>query len=146
MTKFFQKILMTGTLFLAANLGGSSWAVPRSFPIKCRGGAGTLRLTTGTNNAAFHFLKSSGPADEGLEPGQCAWLDRAVGEGEPSCIQQYNTNATAWIFPGKKEDSYFSSDTGNHWLKDLLAETQYVTFQAYNPHSRACLVITRVGE
>lgn len=146
MKNFPRKMFLSaGTLFMAI-LSGSSWAVPRSFPIKCRGGAGSLRLTTVTNHAAFHFIKSSGPASEGLEPGQCAWLNRAIGSSEPSCIQQYNTNATAWIFPDKKEESYFSSQTGNHWLKDLLSEAQVVTFQAYNPHSGACIVITRVGE
>ena len=137
---------LAGTLFLASNLSWSALAVPRSYPITCRGGDGSLVLTTINNNASFYFIKSSGPASDGLQPGQCAWLERAVGVSEPSCIQQYNTNAIARIFPGKKEESYFSSATGSHWLKDLLSDSNYVTFQAYNPHSGACMVITRVGE
>ncbi len=146
MKNFSANTFLTATLLFSAAFSGAAWAVPPSLPIICRGGAGSLRLSTSNNNAAFHFSKTSGPASEGLEPGQCAWRDRAVGGSEPSCIQQYNTNATAWIFPGKKEDSYFTSDIGKHWLKDLLSESQYVTFQAYNPHSGACIVITRVGE
>jgi hypothetical protein len=146
MRNYSDNTFLAATLFIASTFSWSAWAAPRSFPITCRGGAGTLRLTTMTNNAVFNFIKSSGPASAGLQPGECAWLDRAVGAGEPSCIQQYSTNATAWIFPDRQQDSYFSSDTGNHWLRDLLSDSKYVTFQAYNPHSGACMVITRVGE
>ncbi len=146
MRKLTHQNFFTATLVLASSLSLTALAVPRSSPITCRGGDGSLVLTTGNNNAVFHFMKSSGPASDGLLPGQCAWLDRAVGAGEPSCIQQYNTNATAVIFPGKKEESSFSSATGSHWLKDLLSDSNYVTFKAYNPHSGACIVITSVGE
>jgi hypothetical protein len=146
MSKYTSDKFLSAILFLGFTLGGSALAVPRSHPITCRGGDGSLVLTTSNNNATFNFIKSSGPASDGLQAGQCAWHDRAVGAGEPSCIQQYNTNATARIFPGRKEDSDFSSATGRHWLKDLLSDSNYVTFQAYNPHSGACLVVTRVGE
>jgi hypothetical protein len=146
MRNYSDNHFLATALLIVSSFSWSAWAAPRSFPITCRGGAGTLRLKTITNNAVFHFMKSSGPASAGLQPGECAWLDRAVGAGEPSCIQQYNTNATAWIFPDKKQDSYFSSGAEDHWLGDLLSDSKHVTFQAYNPHSGACIVITRVGE
>jgi hypothetical protein len=145
MRKYTDRKFLAATLFIASTFSCSLFAAPRSYPMSCRGGAGTLGLTTNNNSAVFYFLKASGPAGVGLQPGQCAWLDRAIGSGEPPCIQQYNTNGTAWIFPDRKQDSYFSSATGEHWLRDLLSSSKYVTFQAYNPGTGACFVITRVG-
>lgn len=146
MRNFSERHFLAATLFVVSSFSWAASAAPRSFPITCRGGAGSLRLTTMTNNAVFTFTKASGPARDGLQPGECAWLDRAVGAGEPSCIQQYSVSATAVIYPDKKQDSSFSSGLQDHWLNDLLSDSAYVTFQAYNPHSGACMVITRVGE
>ena len=117
----------------------------QTYPLSCRGGGGTLGLISSENAAVFYFSKTSGPAGAGLQPGQCAWVDRAIGTGEPPCLKQSNTNAVAWIFPAQRAQSYFSSSTGEHWTRSMLDGSFYQTFQAYNPGDGGCFVVTRVG-
>ena len=125
-----------------------------TYPLTCRGGGGangaggTLGLSTIDNSAVLYFAKAGGPAGSGLAPGQCAWQDRAISEtGEPPCLKQYNPGAVAWIFAAdsKRSQSYLSSTTGSHWMRDLLDSGKYVTFQAYNPGNGGCFVVTRLG-
>ncbi len=128
-----------------AMLSGVSMEQPQSYPLVCRGGAGTLGYNTDQGGSAvFYFARTSGPAGAGLAPGQCAWVDRAVGQSEPSCVRQSNVSvAAAWIFPGNLGGSYFNS-AGAPWLRSMLSSAQFQTFQAYNPGNN-CFVVTRLG-
>lgn len=125
----------------------------QSYPLKCRGGGLsngtglTLGLSTTENAALVYYAKASGPAGAGLSPGQCSWLDRAIGPNEPPCLRQKFPGAVAWIFasPATRAQSYYSSSTGSHWLRDLLDSNKYVTFQAYNPGDGNCFVVTGVS-
>ena len=139
------------SLFFAMFLTQVAAAAPQSYPLQCRGGAGTLGVSTVDNSAVFFFTKSSGPANAGLAPGQCAWLDRPVStSGEPTCLKQFNPGAVAWVFPeaSARGNSYISSSTGKHWMRNLLDANNTVTFQAYNPGGGQlgdCFIVTAVS-
>lgn len=117
-----------------------------SYPLTCRGGAGTLGINTGSQTATMYFSKTSGPAASGLLPGQCAWQDRAVHANEPPCLTQSNVSISAWIFPNNLTSSYFSSQNFvEEWPRRLLRSDRYETFQVYNPGTGGCFVVSRVG-
>jgi hypothetical protein len=54
------------------------------FPIRCRGARG-MASSEGTM-LVVTFAKTEHPAAQGLQPGQCAWLDRAMRPNEPAHI------------------------------------------------------------
>jgi hypothetical protein len=132
-------------------LAGAAQA-QQTYPLTCRGGGVansglTLGLSTIDNSALVYYTKSPGPAPAGLQPGHCSWQDRAIGPNEPPCLRQVYPGAVAWIFtaPNQRQNSYLSSPTGSHWMRDLLSSNSYVTFQAYNPGNGGCFVVTRLG-
>ncbi len=66
---------------------GTSLTSPSSrpdFPIRCRGAHG-MASSEGTT-LMVTFARTEHPAQQGLQPGQCAWLDRAVRLNEPARI------------------------------------------------------------
>jgi hypothetical protein len=54
------------------------------FPMRCRGAKG-MATSNGTT-LVVTFAKSAHSATQGLQAGQCAWIDRAVRVGEPAHI------------------------------------------------------------
>ena len=119
-------------------------AAPKSYPMVCRGGSGTLGYSGNGLTAMFYFRKAPGRSGNGLNPGECAWMDRAVGAAEPTCLKQRGVEVAAWIFPAEKHNSYFQSQQAA-WIRALLNANTYQVFQAYNPGNGDCFVITRVG-
>lgn len=124
----------------------------QTYPLTCRGGgiagvSGTLGVSTVDNSAVLYYQRAPHGAPLGLEQGQCSWQDRAIGPGEPPCLKQYNPGAVAWIFAAasQRSQSYISSSSGSHWMRDLLDPNRYVTFQAYNPGNGNCFIVTRLG-
>jgi hypothetical protein len=73
-------------LFFGLMLAPSSptLAAPPDFPIWCRGVQGMA--STNGKNLIIDFRPASGPAGNGLEPGQCSWLDRSLRPNEPMRI------------------------------------------------------------
>lgn len=134
----WRKVLLA---FMAGMLSKMAFGVT-SYPLVCRGGGGTLGYNA--RNALFYFAKSPQPAGAGLAPGQCAWVDRAVGTNEPTCVKQANVEAAAWIFPNQLQNSYFTSTTAP-WLRSLLKSNNFQTFQVYNPGNSDCFRVTRLG-
>jgi hypothetical protein len=70
------------------NLTGSGTSLTGSpapeFPIRCRGAQG---MATGNGTTlVVTFAKTQHSAAQGLQAGQCAWLDRAVRSSEPAHI------------------------------------------------------------
>lgn len=140
--KSFRTI--TGLAVLALGLAGAAHAAPQTYPLVCRGGAGTLGLDSASQSAVMYYAKSPQPAGAGLQPGQCSWVDRAIGPNEPPCLRQTAVGAAAWIFPNQLTQSYFASQNAP-WLRSLLRADQFQTFQVYNPGTGNCFVVTRLG-
>lgn len=134
-------LLALGALVLSSLFSGEASAAPKSYPLICRGGAGTFGLN-GTNGL-FYFQKSLKPAGAGLTAGQCSWVDRAIGAGEPTCVKQTGVVASAWLFPQDMGQAYLSS-TNAPWMRNLLKASAFQTFQVYNP-GNDCFIVTRLG-
>ena len=129
-------------------LTGVAMAAPQSYPMQCRGG-GSIGLVTSNRTAVMYFGKAPNKASLGLGVGQCAWLDRAIGQNEPPCIQQSNTTATAWITANNLPSStaltsthYQPNEARSQWMRNLLSTSNYYTFYAYNPGTGGCFVMT----
>jgi hypothetical protein len=82
-------LYLAGALFLSTFLfTTTAWAdEPRSYPIACRGGGdfdiGLTGYSTATETGTqltFRYKVSGGPATAGLEPGECAWMDRGIND------------------------------------------------------------------
>ena len=125
-------------------LASVSEAAPRTYPLVCRGGSGTLGYSGSGMTALFYFRKAPASSSHGLNPGECAWVDRAVGAAEPTCLKHRGVEVAAWIFPDQLHNSYFSS-TAAPWIRSMLKSTHYQVFQAYNPGNGDCFTVTRVG-
>ena len=67
---------------------------PENHELRCRGG-GEMKLSldepgeSGRRMLRIQFKRGSKPASAGLNPGECAWVDRAVGSDEPDTIIRY---------------------------------------------------------
>jgi len=68
-------------LLLSVPYGAMAQPSPAGFPLRCLGKAG-MASTSGPY-LIVNFIPANGPAGEGLQPGQCAWLDRALWPNEP---------------------------------------------------------------
>ena len=126
----------------------ASLGAPQSYPMQCRGG-GTIGLVASTKSAVLYFGKAPNQASVGLGVGQCAWLDRAIGAGEPPCIQQTNVNAVAWITANNLPSStaltsthFQPNEPRTQWMRSLLSPANFATFYAYNPGNSGCFVMT----
>jgi hypothetical protein len=63
--------------------------------LRCRGGAVSLmgleQVPSGYSTFVVHFTRGTKPADQGLEPTQCAWQDRGMNPDEsPVVCQEIN--------------------------------------------------------
>jgi hypothetical protein len=144
MKRLFNALLAAFALVASS---GASFAA-QSYPMQCRGG-GTIGLVTATKSAVMYFGRAPNRAADGLGVGQCAWLDRAIGTGEPSCLQQSNVNAVAWITGNNLPSSQALTSTHFQpneprvqWMRSLLSSASYQTFYAYNPGNGGCFVVT----
>jgi hypothetical protein len=62
-------------------------AMAQSYPMTCEISSASLVLVDiGRNLATVTFSRSNGPVASGLQPGQCAWSDRAVRTDEPAVL------------------------------------------------------------
>ncbi len=136
-----MKFLILIAIVLGSVVTLSTEAAPQSYPLVCRGGAGTLGYGAGA--ALYYFRKAPASVGHGLNPGECSWVDRPIGAGEPPCLRQTGVQANAWIFPDQLQSSYFTSQNAP-WLRTLLKSHAYQTFQVYNP-GQGCFVVTRLG-
>ncbi len=61
-----------------------------TFPLRCRGGAvraiGFQQFSQTASRLTVSFKRGSKPAPQGLNPGECSWLDRGLRDAEPASI------------------------------------------------------------
>lgn len=133
---------MKTLIVIAGLVASAAMAAPTSYPMQCRGGGSiTLGLNTQGNVGLLYFQKAPHKAGLGLQAGQCAWLDRAIGPNEPVCLRKNGVNGAAWMFPNNMGNNYFST-TNAEWLRNLLKSDKFHTFRAYNPGDGNCFVVT----
>jgi len=79
--KLVAILLATALLFLVT----VATAEGRKHPLMCKGGQHTILGLTPTHRGTeiyIGFKRGDQPANAGLEPGTCAWPDRAMGEND----------------------------------------------------------------
>lgn len=140
-----KALLLTGVLALAALVGvlayrwsrsgggggdgGSGRALhctpPENYELRCRGG-GEMKLaldepgeSSGRRLLRIRFKRGSKPAGDGLNPGECAWADRAVKDDEPDTIIRYvsgpNVPVVTSLGDANKYWGFCASDRGDYF-------------------------------
>ena len=96
-----------------------------SYPLVCRGAA-SLEIGSPEPSSwevGFTFTRGTKPAGEGLAPGQCSWVDRAMHLDEPDRLYQ-NVEGEEYP-PGKKP-----------WFVELRSPDKYWTFMVSSQLSK----------
>ncbi|HEY0378210.1 MAG TPA: toll/interleukin-1 receptor domain-containing protein [Pyrinomonadaceae bacterium] len=107
-----------------ANTGAATSALhctpPESYELRCRGG-GEMKLSldapggSGRRMLRIRFKRGSKPATAGLSPGECAWVDRAVGGDEPDTIIRYVSGPNVPVVTSLKDaNKYWGFCASSH--------------------------------
>src|SRR6266550_1444156 len=85
--------------------------LPDSYPLVCRG-TEALKIMDFDGPVpfrwvGFNFIPGTGPARNGLLPGQCSWVDRAMRPGEPGRLAQPIEKTFVWNKELDSSDSYW---------------------------------------
>jgi hypothetical protein len=97
---------------------------PENYELRCRGG-GEMKLTldspgdSGRRLLKIRFKRASKPATAGLNPGECAWVDRVVKDDEPDTIIRYvsgpNVPVVTSLRDANKYWGFCASDHGDYF-------------------------------
>lgn len=98
---------------------------PENYELRCRGG-GEMKLSldepgesSGRRLLRIRFKRGSQPASAGLNPGECAWADRAVKDDEPDTIIRYvsgpNVPVVTNLSDANKYWGFCASDRGDYF-------------------------------
>ena len=97
---------------------------PENYELRCRGG-GEMKLSldpqgdSGRRLLRIRFKRGSKPATAGLNPGECAWVDRAVKEDEPDTIIRYVSGPNVPVITSLKDANKYwgfcASDHGDYF-------------------------------
>jgi len=127
-----KRILLSASIsivIVAANFQAFSRSeaarMPQSYPLVCRGAA-SLEIGApepSSWDVGFTFTRGTKPAREGLAPGQCSWVDRAMHLDEPDKLYK-NVEGEEYP-PGKKP-----------WFLELHSPDKYWTFMVSNQLSK----------
>ncbi len=104
---------------------------PRSYPLVCRGSDSlVIDFAPSVRTIGFTFTRGTKPAGEGLDPGECSWVDRGMHADEPDRLSQPVEDS--W------EESLKVGGTlapENRWYEELHSSRKSWTFMVYNHRS-----------
>lgn len=93
---------------------------PENYELRCRGG-GEMKLSldesteSGRRLLKIRFKRGPKPATEGLNPGECSWVDRAFKEEEPDTIIRYVSGPNVPVVTSLKDaNKYWGFCASNH--------------------------------
>jgi hypothetical protein len=133
---------------LPAVLTATAPAGAASYPLTCQTGS-TNSLMIISGNAFVIFTPSKGPASAGLQPGQCAWADRAVSATEPHMLCLQTTPANLIIRGGTvtNQPDTFSGSGGALAAAAAFGTSKLMTFMVHNNSGGVfgCLAIDTYG-
>jgi len=120
-------IFLSVAIYFGSPVGNSQ--TPQSYSLVCRG---TPNASISSNHEArrlmMKFIKGTGPADLGLAPGECSWMDRGLLPTEPDLITQVVPEGAA------DRPEY-------QWASELREPNTYWIFDVYNDR-QGQLVVT----
>jgi hypothetical protein len=106
---------------------------PRSYPLLCRGSESLkIAFTPSIRAIGFKFTRGIKPAGEGLDPGECSWVDRGMYADEPDELSQH------------VDDNWESLDRGEggrllppetRWYEELRSSRKSWRFMVYRQRS-----------
>jgi hypothetical protein len=141
--------------------------VPPTYPMVCRGGAGMRIMVNHDVDAAgipgatamfIYFKPASRPGSVSQPPpGECTWMDRTLGSGEPAVLwlrsphvefafQVYGDGRVARDASGIRLSPEGASPEAQKWryLTDGVLDGRLFTARVYNDSGRV-MVVTSVG-
>jgi len=129
MNKILSRILILGTLFIPVfYVSLVAGTAQQSYPLVCRGSASASISFKPERTLVMRFIKGGAPADSGLSPGQCSWVDRGMSAGEPDLLAQQ-------VPEGADERPEYK------WVSELRDPDTYWTFDVYSD-GKGKLIVT----
>jgi hypothetical protein len=115
----------------------SSAARPmEDYLLVCRGGGSlVIGIAPGEGNIGFSFTRGTKPADDGLAPGECSWVDRGMYPNEPDRVSQHLEEGSESLKLGG------TLAAENRWYEELHSFDSYWTFMVSN-NGRGQLIAT----
>lgn len=111
----------------------------QTYPLKCRPGPTTAVNLNVAGEIRFGFTRSqgpSGPNGENLRPGECAWVDRAVGPNEPAIVaaRETATFKLGAVIPHASNSTFkaYAYASSNAWVYNFVTKDTILTVHAYN--------------
>ena len=100
---------------------------PPSYPLLCRGSE-SLEITFKSSIRAigFKFTRGAKPAGEGLNPGECSWVDRGMRADEPDELSQSVGDDWESLEGGR------TLPPENRWFEELRSSRKSWRFMVYN--------------
>lgn len=129
---------------------------PKGYPLMCKGGGDyTIQMLSGVENASpmnYTFKKGSRAATAGLQPGECAWMDRGFRGNEPAVISfdfkgvRANTNIRRTNGTVNPYFQYAGSNPGKGQLQNIIMKIiGGGEFQVYVYSDGRVLKVTKIG-
>ncbi len=120
-----KAIIVLGFNLVMINLF-SAQAYGQDYDLTCAFGPGitvTMKPVTtpthiGVQLLAFGFTPASKPATQGVDPGTCAWSDRAFRQGEPSVLALV-TNDTSLTFYVNNNGTTSVAPSTQSWVGNI---------------------------
>ncbi len=109
-------VAIVGAIFQVLS-GSEAARTPPDYQLVCRGG-GTLAIASSEGKLGFTFTHGTKPASDGLDPGQCSWVDRRMYDAEPYRVSESTEEVVAAPKPG--------------WYGELRSSDKYWTFMVSN--------------
>ena len=128
-------LVLTGMALNASMVLGA----PQTYPLKCRPGPNTAVNINVAGEIRFGFTRSAGAAGasgQNLRPGECAWVDRAVGPAEPAyVVASENANfKLGAVVPHASNNSFkgYVYSSSGAWVYNFITKDTILTVHAYN--------------
>ncbi len=103
---------------------------PRSYPLLCRGSESlVIAFTPSIRAIGFTFTRGIKPAGEGLDPGECSWVDRGMHADEPNSLSQDVAEGWESLKGGR------SLPAENRWYEELRSSRKSWRFMVYRQRS-----------
>lgn len=109
-------VAIVGAIFQVRS-GSEAARTPADYPLVCRGG-GALDIASSEGKLGFTFTHGTKPASDGLDAGQCSWVDRRMYDAEPYRVSESTEEVIAAPKPG--------------WYGELRSSEKYWTFMVSN--------------
>src|SRR6266550_6592607 len=113
--------------------GSGAARTQQSYPLICRGSANlAIGIAPGDGNIGFVFTRGTKPANQGLAPGECSWVDRGMYANEPDKLSQHVANGIQSLSGNLAPE--------NRWYEELHSPDRYWTFMVYNDRQGQMIV------